>query len=182
MKSTFCLSILILLFFQSCCLKKGEEIDRVLYSVADKAIIPYADSQTVSMTTDEGFQFQLNAYTRSTMYSGQEHCEDYITYENYRANLISNLPNLDIELRLNRNYNVIDDIEFIDVQITVNRLYFQYDIEEPLETIDINGVTYTEVYRYFSNLSDDPISEVLFNKSIGILRINYLNGDYVQIN
>ena len=182
MKSKFCLSIIILLLFQSCCLKKGEEIDRVLFTVEDKAKIPYADDQTVDMITDEGFQFQLNTSTRSNMYSNQEHCEDYISYENYSATLVSDLPNLEIELSLTRSYNQNDDIEFVDVEITVNRFYFQYDIEEPLETIDINGVIYNDVYRYSSNFEENPISEVLFNETNGFLRINYLNGDYVQVN
>ena len=108
MKLKLCSIITLLFLIQSCCLKKGEEIDRVLFTVEEKARIPYADNQTVDMITDEGFQFQLNTSTRSTMYSNQEHCEDYISYENYQANLVSNLPSLNIELSLNRSYNHIE--------------------------------------------------------------------------
>ncbi|MBC2845335.1 hypothetical protein [Winogradskyella flava] len=181
MKSKFLVFLVIVFSYQSCCLRKGEEIDRITFTVQEKTKIPYTDSQLVDMITDDGFQFQLSTNTRSSFFSDQEHCEDYTSYESYNVDLSSELPNLDIALSLNRSYNYVDDVEFIDVGLTINRLFFYYDLETPLETIEINGTIYTDVYRYFSNQVDVAIAEVLFNEASGILRINYLNGDYVQI-
>ena len=171
-----------LVLFQSCCFNKGEEINRVFYSVEDKAKIPYADDQNVDISTNEGFEFQLNTNVRNGFNSSQDHCEDYTSYEFYSVNLVSNLPTLDIALRLQGRFNEIDDTEFIDISIEINRLIFYYETDQPLESIDISGATYTDVYRYFTDYEDSPISEVLFNQAYGILKINYTNGDYVQIN
>jgi hypothetical protein len=173
---------ILFLLTQSCCLKKGEETNRVTYSVEDKMIIPYANDQTVDMITDEDFQFQFNVSTKSSFYSDQEHCEDYTSYEDYKANLVSELPSLDVNLRLNRAYNDIDDNEFIDLRIEINRFYFFYNQEQPLETLEINGATYTDVFHYYPNSDDNPISDVFFNTTNGLLKIDYTNGDYVQIN
>jgi hypothetical protein len=182
MKFKLCIVLAILMSLQSCCLKKGEETNRISYSVEDKAKIPYADNQTIDMITDEGFQFQLNTAIDRGFNSDQEHCEDYTSYEYYRVYLTSNLPALNIGLSLTSFYNAVDDTEFTGVTIDVNRLLFNYDSELPLEILEVNGTTYTDVYKYTSNIADEPISEVWFNESNGVLRINYLNGDYAQIN
>ncbi len=181
MNLKLCTIIIGILLFQSCCFKKGEEIDRVFYSVEEKGKIPYADDQNVDVITNEGFQFQLNVNVRNGFSSNQDHCEDYTSYEYYNVNLVSNLPTLDIELGLERRYNEIDNVEFIYIAIEINRLLFYYDTGQSLESIDVNGTTYTNVYRYFADFEDSSISEVLFNEAFGILRINYTNGDYVQI-
>lgn len=182
MKRNYPLLVLILLLVQSCCFTNGEEIGRIYFTPEEKAIIPYADNQTIQFITDEDFEFQLNTTVYSTFYSDQDFCEDYTSYENYQVYLNSELPTLDVQLSLQNRYNGEDDDDTLYVAITINNAWFDYDFSEPLETVEINGTTYTDVYHYYSGVLDNPISEVFYSYTFGILKINYLNGDYAQIN
>ena len=182
MKKNSALLVLILLLVQSCCFKNGEEIRRVYYTPEEKASIPYADNQIVDFITNEDFQFQLNTLVFSSFYSDQEFCEDYTSFENYQVSLNSELPTLDVQLSLQNRYNGEEDDNTLYVEISINNTWFDYDFSEPLESIEINGTTYTDVYHYYSGDIDNPISEVFYSKTFGILKINYLNGEYVQIN
>lgn len=176
--------ILILLLIQSCCFKRVKEIGRESFTVEEKAKIPYADNQNIDFITNEDYQFSLNTRVNSSFSSDQYQCEDYISYEYYSVLLTSELPTLDIDLSLRRNYieSEEEDAYMINISVNINRQWFYYDEDEPLETIEINDITYTEVYRYLSGDTLNPISEVFFNEAFGILKINYTNGDYVQIN
>jgi len=175
--------ILILLLIQSCCFTRGKEIGRVHFTVEEKASIPYADGQNSDFITNENHQFSLNTSINSGFNSGQNHCEDYTSYEYYSANLVSELPTLDIQLRLQRSNIEVETDQFTyNVSIEINGLWFYYNINQPLESIEISEITYTDVYRYNPENETSPISEVFFNEAVGILKINYTNGDYVQIN
>lgn len=175
--------ILIVLLIQSCCLNQGKEIGRVFYTVDEKAKIPYADDQNIDFITNEDFQFSLNSTIQSGFNSDQDQCEDYTSFEYYSVNLNSELPTLAIQLNLLRHYTAPEEDELdLYMAMEINTKGFYYDIEQPLESIEINGTTYADVYRYNSVSDDSSISEVFFNETIGIIKINYTNGDYVQIN
>ena len=49
MKRNYPLLVLILLLVQSCCFTNGEEIGRIYFTPEEKAIIPYADNQTIQV-------------------------------------------------------------------------------------------------------------------------------------
>ena len=104
-------------------------------------------------------------------------------YETYVVNLVSDLPTLDIQLWLQHNYSEPEADDFNNyISIEINGQWFYYDINQPLESLEINGITYTDVYRYTAGNEESPITEVFFKEAVGILKLNYTNGDYVQIN
>ncbi len=179
MKIKLILIIVLVNIVQSCCLRSGEEIDRITFSEEAKSTIPYQENQIINMIHNEGFEFEANIFSNNYFYSNQEHCEDYFSYEFYGVEFKSEIPNLNIEISLRRGFEN-DDVPM--VQISANFFVFYYDETASLEALQINGLDFDNVYRYNSEEQDNLISEILFNTSIGILKINYANGDYVQIN
>lgn len=162
----------------SCCSNPGDEISRNNIPVTQKNRIPYENQQIVNMQYNESYEFILEANVNNFFTNDQEFCEDYNSYEHYSVNLNSEIPQINIEIQ------VMNDFESplnTYISLKVNRVYFSYDESMPLETLDIGNTTYTEVYRYSSSNLENQISEIFYNETQGILKINYNNGDYVHL-
>lgn len=178
MKKTFFGSLLIVFILQSCCFgNKGSEIDRIQFSEMDKSTIPYTENQVVGMVHSQGYEFDV----ATTIHNGFEtetesECQDYTMYEFYYVNFVSEIPRLNIKISLDRRYQT-----YSIITLEIDYVNFEYDDLLPLETLEINGVLYENLYKFTSNATDFQIESVLYSNEKGIVKINYTNGDYVQI-
>lgn len=168
------------LSLSSCCLKSGDLIGTHLITEEMKAKIPYQGEGEVNMIHSQGYEFVANTSFRSKFYSDQEHCEDYHEIEEIDVNFHSELPNITINIRI----NAYDSEEYFINQIphiTVNNYPFQKELE-PINNFAINNINYNNVYRYFTEREGSNVTELFYNYDTGILKLNYKDDSYVQIN
>jgi hypothetical protein len=59
---------------------------------------------------------------------------------------------------------------------------FVKDTSIEIQSITINDITFNNVETYISLNSGYPIAEMLYSSTNGILKINYTDSSYVQIN
>ncbi len=174
----FVLLILVILV-QSCCFKRGSEVERYDIPDSDKDMIPYVENQQYFMIHSQGYRFQCAIEIENNyMSNNEDKCGDYMSYEYYYVNFHSELPSLNIDLNLIWNFEVSEPAT---VQMIVNQYLFNYDSTLNLTTLEINGVNYSDVYVYTTDDDEFQITEVYYSKSIGILKIIYKNGDFLQI-
>lgn len=174
------------LFFvtQSCCFQTGEEIDRVNLPQEARAKIPYVGEQRIPFKHSNGFEFiaETELFINYINVNDNE-CQDYVGYERRSASFKSNIPSISLGIRL---FSFDSDLAADEYQLNISQFnppnsYF-YDTSSPLENIIINNNTYTEVYRYMSSNESSNIKDVLYTESDGFIRIEYRNGEYVEIN
>lgn len=173
MKKQILISLCCFVLFQSCCFRQGDEIARYEYSEEQRALIPYENGQSINFIHSNGYTFQLEAEIVQAFYSNQEHCEDYQSYESYAAHLHSEIPLLDLEIRL----------PYYSEDFNSEELYISYTsipYTEVIENFEIGTQSYSNVY-HFENDESSRFSDVYYSYEMGYIKLIYQNGDYVQI-
>lgn len=140
--------------------------------------IPYQGGEQINFTHSNGYAFITETSTEQYFNSSQEHCEDYYLYESIIVKLTSNLPsiNIAIEIYAHDTEEYYNDLP----SIRVNNYYFTKDSETT--DLTINGITYTNVFQYTPKNDASNITTLFYNFENGVLKINYNDGSYVQIN
>lgn len=170
--------LLVLVSLQSCCtFRDGDVIETYTLTDEDKSLIPYQQEEIIPFKHSEGYEFNVLTSTQSQLLSTQEYCEDYYQNETYTAVFRSDLPRLDVHLQLQK-YSLNDEAFF---GISADRFIFFENAETTIPSLEIDGVNFTNLSLFVSSDEDFYISEILYNTSIGIVRINYKNQSYVQI-
>ena len=169
--------ILILFIINGCCLKKGELVSTTRLSVEDRSLVPYQGNESISFQHSEGFQFEVETLSKTNFYNNQEHCEDYVEYEVYNVNFFNDIPNLNVNIQLSK----FNSNEVAYFSLVSERTPFQEILPPPTASIIIGEIVFNNVQTFQSLDTDYFISEILYNTTTGIIRINYKDETYVQI-
>jgi len=164
------------LFSISCCLRQGELKDRFNLTEEDIERIPYENGDILNFIHSEGFQFECTIRTENFFSSTQEACEDYFENEVFSAFFESDIPSLNIELQLSKFIG--GDSTFFGISSDFTSFILE---QQSPQIIIINGVEYNDVETYFSSNETYFIENILYNSTIGILKINYKDNSYVEI-
>jgi hypothetical protein len=143
----------------------------------DLAKIPYDDGDVISLSHSNGFIFDGIVNSDSSFNSTQEECEDYFENEILNCHFTSEIPRLDISLKL---YKISNDEDAI-FSITSERRFSFLNTDSIFQTIEIDGVSFENVLKYESLDMDYPIRELYYNSTQGIIKINYSDSTHVQI-
>ncbi len=176
------LIIISFILLSSCC-KDGMEVDRYVLSDDDKESIPYSINESVDFKYTNGFEFDLTVSSRETALKKTEirHCgDDYLTFETLTVTLISNIPELDINLEVVPNkFNSF-------ITISINGYYFHIDITSApdIDNLTINGRKFENIYQADAHPSDTLVikpKQVLYNKEVGIIQITMTDDEKFTI-
>jgi hypothetical protein len=176
------LTIIVLLIFSSCC-KDGVEVNNYTLTDYEKESIPYLANEIVKFRHTNGFEFDLTVISRQTELRKTEihHCGDnYSTYETLTVELISNIPELYI------NVNIVPKEINPHMTILVNKYYFDLDMtsEPDIDTLIANGDIFNNIYQMDSYTSDTLVitpKQVLYNKEVGIIQITMTDNEKITI-
>lgn len=174
--------IIITLFINSCC-QEGIETEKYLLTNETKKIIPYSGNETIKMKYSSGFDFILNVTERRTelLQTETEHCgNNYITYEELNVTLNSQIPELDINIKVSpKGFD-----SFVDLSINRYNFGFDYLSEPDFDTLKVNEINYKNVYLLENNFIDNDIitpERVLYNNEFGIIQITMTNDDKINL-
>jgi hypothetical protein len=167
-----------LLVVSSCCLTEGSLIETYSLSETDLSKIPYQEDGMIPFKHSEGFEFNVEVRLENRLISTQEGCEDYTENQGLFVFLESDIPRLNIELSLYKFSNE----EAAEFSILSDFTYFFKNTGIGDQTLSINGIEFNNVESYLSSNTDYGISEILYSSSEGVLKINYIDSTYVQIN
>ena len=176
--------ILSFLLLSACCID-GVEKSKYLLNADERAAIPYTADQAIRFKHTNGFEFDLAVINLQTELETIEtkHCgDDYVTYEIYKVELRSNIPELYISLTLFPE--IID--RFMTVSLNRNS-GFALDIrsQPDMDTLTIDGNEFYNVYQADSFLSDSLTirpKHILYNKEVGIIQITMTDNETFTIN
>ncbi len=167
-----------LFLVSGCCLTEGDLIESYRLTESDLILIPYEDGAHIPFKHSEGFEFDVSVRQENRLNSTQEGCEDYFEMEMLSVFLENEIPRLNIELSLYKFSNQ-DAAEF---SMSSDFTGFVKDTSIEIQSITINDITFNNVETYISLNSGYPIAEMLYSSTNGILKINYTDSSYVQIN
>lgn len=168
-----------MLCLNSCCWREGDLITAYRFTEEEKTLIPYQNDQTIPFRHSNGFEFE--AYTNKDFFtlSTQEECnQNYDTFESIVVNLMSEIPNLEIEIKLLKSS--FSDEPLLSIKSGFNNIFFETD-PAGLTSIEIDGVVYENLRTFSIENEDYYISNLLYNSTSGIVRINYKDQTHVEI-
>ena len=177
------IAIITLLLLSACC-KDGVEKNKYVLTDIERVAIPYTSNQTIQFKHTNGFQFDLVVLSQKTELERSEtkHCgDDYVTYEIYKVELRSNIPELYINLEVFPE--VID--RFMSVSINRNSNFGLNLTSQPdIDTLKLNGNEFYNVYQADSFWSDTLTirpKHILYNKEVGIIQITMTDDETFTI-
>ena len=168
---------LIFLLIISCCQRQGDLIERRTLNNEDLARVAYTDEEIISLSHSNGFIFEATLSSERFFSSTQEECEDYFENEILNWHFTSEIPRLDISLKLSKFSNDEDAL----FSMTSERRFSFVNIDSIFQTIEIEGVSFENVLKYESLDVDYPIRDLYYNSTQGIIKINYSDSTHVQI-
>lgn len=177
------ITIIAFLLLSACC-RDGVEKNKYVLTDDERGAIPYISNQTIKFKHTNGFEFDLVVLSLKTELERSEtkHCgDDYVTYEIYKVELRSNIPELYINLEVFPE--VID--RFMSVSINRNsRFGFNVTSQPDMDTLTLNGNEFYNVYQADSYLSDSLTirpKHILYNKEVGIIQITMSDNETYTI-
>lgn len=179
---------LLVLSANSCCMwSKGELQNTYNLTEEQKNLLAYTTDTPLNFLHSGGFQFQLQVIIDQGYRDNRfgDSCQDYDRFEFVNATVIGDLP------LINLSFSIIQtDVNFENASAIfvserrVNRDgALQTFVPNPtlINEFEINGVLYTDVVEYESVDPNHYLTKIYYNSTEGLLQINYLNGEYVQL-
>lgn len=175
---------------QSCCfLNKGELQNTFLLNDNDKSLLVYNQEDELTFVHSEGYEFLVHVFPDQGYYTDREYddnrCQDYDRFEYVNATLRSELPFFKFRFTVvaHSSFDLAEPSLFLKEMEGAPDHYlnqFQVDFDQSV-SLDIMGETFTDVYKFESQKENYYISTVFYSISLGVLKIDYLNGEYVQL-
>ncbi len=174
------------LLFQNCCWRNsGDLLETYRLTQEQRELIVYEQEQELSFVHSQGYLFDLQVFTDEDRTNDREGCEDYNRFEFKEAVLRSELPFFKLRLRVfatspDSENDAVVSITAIGVSPSQVKNYF-FRIDENPISIDLNGETLSDVFVYESFNEEFYISTIFYSASIGLIKLEFLNGEYVEL-
>lgn len=172
----------------SCCIwSKGELQNTYDLTEEQRSLLAYTDDVELNFVHSGGFEFPLQVITDQGYRDNRfgDSCQDYDRFEFISATLIGDLPLTYLKFSIIQTDVNFENSMFISISESREGRTgaLQNFMPNPtlIETLEINGTVYSNVVEYESIDPSYYLSKLYYNSTNGLLQINYLNGEYVQL-
>lgn len=188
------LMLLVAISVYSCCFfwhDQGELQNTYTLSEEAKNLLAYSEEGFIRLKHSEGFEFQMHVQPDQGYYNNKfdGECQDYDRFEFVNATLSTEIPLTKLRFSViqpdpNFEFEIEPNLAISELrpgQANSNVLqFFIPDFDQEL-SLEIEGITYNNVTEYLSQDPEYYISKIYYNTSNGFIQMNYLNGEYVQL-